>query len=82
VTGKAPGSVVKLHADASRNGGAPEPGDVLETSTGRRYLIDTICGTTRRRHLLVCVVMHPDDDYPTGAVVWRWKWTTRNRTAG
>lgn len=76
---KPPGSVVTLanHRPGSWAEG-PHEGDVLETRTGRRYLI-----TDRRkvgdRASYTCVVMHPDDPYPDQAVRFSWEWTPRRR---
>lgn len=72
----APGSIVTL-TDAGPIEGGPEPGDVLETRTGRRYLLleRTPSGKAGARYR--CVVMDPADEYPEGSVRFSWAWTPR-----
>lgn len=72
-----PGSIVTLTDLEPRCGGGPEPGDVLETRTGRRYLIDRISPGSGRSRRLSCVVMAPDDPQPEGAVRFTWSWAPR-----
>lgn len=76
MAGKPPGSVVSLlnhRPDSWANG--PEVGDVLETRTGRRYLI-VDRRKVGRRASYSCLVMHPDDPYPDG-VRFTWEWAKR-----
>ncbi len=64
----AAGSVVKLYVDSRQR---LEPGHVVMTSTGRRYLVETVRVATRGRNAgirqhFTAVVMR--DDEPTPAV--------------
>lgn len=59
------------------------PGDVIETSTGRRYLVTVATKSNgpvhhNRWHLDV-VVMHPDDVNPEGATIHMLHWYSRNK---
>lgn len=75
-----PGSVVTLTNDRPGSGReGPEEGDVLETRTGRRYLIVERRPVGEHRARYSCVVMDPADPYPPGAVRWSWEWTPRTR---
>lgn len=77
---KPSGSIVSLacHTPGSISSG-PETGDVLETSTGRRYLIIDRPPLGRDRCRYVCIVMDPADDYPPDSVRWDWTWSPRHR---
>jgi len=86
------GSTCKLrYRWLGRLGGEPRKGDVLKTSTGRRYMILSISGGERRpvevsgrilyhwigaMHFEV-LVMHEDDPTPDGARVYDFKWDKR-----
>lgn len=75
--GKLVGDEVKLRA-LWWDGPLPIPGDMLETSTGRRYLIDlvgkqrpTLAFTLRAR------VVPSDLAVPFGHRLFRWTWTRK-----
>lgn len=72
------GSVVGLtnHRPGSWANG-PHEGDVLETSTGRRYLITDRRPVGRDRAAYTCIVMDPADDYPPESVRFSWAWSKR-----
>lgn len=70
------GSIVKL-TDLARRAGGPEAGDVLETRTGRRYLILEARPQGRHRVVYACAVMAPEDEHPEGAVRFEWEWARR-----
>jgi hypothetical protein len=58
-------------------------GDVLETSTGRRYLVLTSRRQQNRpRWHLRCVVMGETDPMPDGAVIHPLYWYSRDRNKG
>lgn len=68
------------------SGMEPEPGDTLETTTGRHYLITRLRlsrpvvrdGIVRTRiAALECVVL-PDDEAVTGTI-HQWRWSPRAR---
>lgn len=80
---KRAGEVAKLTYDTSRQ---IEPGDVVETETGRRYLVDEARRGRERPDLigwyrwrLTTIVMAEDDPYPMGAVVHTLIWYPRER---
>lgn len=82
---KPPGSVVTLGYD---NDDEVEAGDVIETSTGRRYLVHEARRVRRRpgvavrwrfRWRLQCVVLDPDEAHPEGARVHELVWYDRGR---
>mgnify|MGYP000638561123 CR=1 FL=1 len=75
MTAKPAGSPVTL-TDHGTAGNPPGPGDVLETSTGRRYLIVDVTGELGRRRL-ACVVMAADEAAPDDAAVYGWTWARR-----
>lgn len=58
-----------------------DPGDVIQTSTGRRYLVVTATRTTGRQPhwRLTTQVMSPRDQIPPGAVTHRMRWNRRGR---
>lgn len=71
-----PGALVVLEPWWSGEG--PEPGDVLESRTGRRWQlleIDTALGRRRFR----CRVMAPEEPHPAGAVRFAWSWAPKPR---
>jgi hypothetical protein len=59
----------------------PRKGDVLKTSTGRRYMIlgigDRRSATSPMR--LEALVLNKDDKVPRGARIYEFKWDTRER---
>lgn len=65
----------------------PVAGDVLESRTGRRYLVVHVSGRHDQagrvlgRLTLKCLVMHPDDEYPEGARVSELVWDKRRARA-
>lgn len=73
-----PGSIVQL-SDPGPIEGGPMAGDVLETSTGRRYLILERGQLGRRGARYRCAVMDPADPYPEGSVRFSWAWAPRPR---
>jgi hypothetical protein len=83
--GTQPGQVLRQHARRQAavgdsvvltcmwsDGDPPEPGDILETRTGRRYLILEVRG---RR--LACVVV--DGQATTTGRILTWAWAGRQR---
>lgn len=62
----------------------PREGDVLETSTGRLYLVVEVHGPQPseavRPWTLTCYVIPPNYVAPKGATVYRWSWARRART--
>ena len=60
-----------------------DPGDIIETSTGRRYLVDDAVLVRRRRPApgrrwrVTAVVMRPDDPTPATARVHTLSWYPR-----
>lgn len=65
------GETVKLRF-AHWTGPLPEPGDILTTSTGRRYQINDVRG--RNLH---CVVMRPGAKVPGDARRFEWLWKSK-----
>lgn len=67
------------------HGPDPEIGDVLETSTGRRYLVQRfrlsrpVKGRTKIR-AFETVVLPKDDRLPKGTRVFKWQWGKRTRS--
>lgn len=65
------------------SGPEPEPGDGLETSTGRRYLIlrlkfgRPVRGKLGRLRALECVVLPPKT--PIEGRIFQWTWSSRRR---
>ena len=58
----------------------PRVGDVLQTKTGRRYLIlDARGGCSGGAMKLKCLIMDPDDSLPEGARVYPLHWNARKR---
>lgn len=55
-------------------------GDVIETTTGRRYLVTAARRTAGKDPHWECdtVVMHPDDENPEGATVHGLQWFPRS----
>jgi hypothetical protein len=74
------GAIVSLYYDGSRFGRDVRAGDVLETDTGRRYLIVTmrrqLVGKHAGRLHLSCVVVA---EAPEGATVHPLHWYKRGR---
>ena len=71
------GSIVRITFDGLRR---LEPGDVLQTKTGRGYVIMTVRVQQRgvhrgRQHLLCLVATEP----PPGAIVYPLRWYPRDR---
>lgn len=62
------GETVKLRY-SHWTGPLPEPGDVLTTSTGRRYQINGVSG-----RMLDCVVMRPGAKVADDARQFNWVW--------
>lgn len=60
-----------------------EVGDIIETSTGRRYLVTTARRTagTDPHWELDTVVMDPEDPYPEGCTVHGLQWFPRSKRA-
>lgn len=58
-----------------------DDGDVIETTTGRRYLVTSARRTEGRdpHWVLETIVMHVDDVNPDGATVHELYWTPRIR---
>lgn len=58
-----------------------DEGDVMETTTGRRYLVTAARFTTGKRPhwVLDCIVMFPADENPEGARVHGVVWFSRSR---
>jgi hypothetical protein len=77
-----PRRVPKLVGDRVRlralwwDGPLPRAGDMLETSTGRRYLIQQV-GSTAPSFTLHCVVVPDDCALPPGHKLFRWTWTRK-----
>lgn len=62
----------------------PTAGDLLETSTGRRYLIAGVtCPVASRgsRYTMRCCVLPAGYVPPPTAKTFRWSWARRTRTA-
>jgi hypothetical protein len=69
---KQPWDQVKLRV-LWHEGGMPEAGDELHTTTGRRYLI--LSCTEKQIKALVL----PKDEPPTQARAWFWTWGKRKK---
>lgn len=82
---KPAGSEVKLTIDWGGEGDPdlPEPGDVLQTRTGRRYVIASFRRVASSkvpcRLKVVGVVMAEDEGEPDGARVFHLRWWERKR---
>lgn len=77
--GKQPGSLCWIYYD----GAAPvDESDVIETQTGKRYLVQKVRvqqkGIHAGRQHLMCLVMAEDEDLPEGATVHPIYWYARN----
>ena len=75
VTAAPAGSIVKLRVEGKEY--VAEVGDVMETRTGRRYLILEARPSGRHRVVYSCAVMAPEDEHPEGAVRFEWEWARR-----
>lgn len=74
-----PGETCKLrYRWEGAPGDRPKDGDVLETGTGRRYLILKIKNASGSMRLEV-LVMHENDELPTGARVHEFRWDKREK---
>jgi len=72
------GAIVKLYLDTRRE---ILPGDVVETQTGRRYLVQSVRIQERGKHVgrkhLSVVVLAADEPTPPGAMVIVIRWYRR-----
>ena len=57
------------------HGAVPDPGDVLQMTSGRLYLVLRI-GGTRTLH---CMVLPNLDQVDPGTPIWSWQWMPRKR---
>lgn len=73
-----PGEECKLYYDTTLT---VDPGDIIETSTGRRYLVTAArkSPTRRQRWNLNVLVMAPGAPYTLGATVHMLHWYSRSR---
>lgn len=60
-------------------GPLPDPGDLMQTSTGRRYLIQQIGPRgSGRAFTLRCIIVASDCALPPGHKLFRWTWTRKS----
>ncbi len=63
----------------SWHAGDPEPGDLLETTAGTRYLIAGVRPGRVNPFLLEVLRLAPDEPTPPDATIHHWRWNARNR---
>ncbi|WP_449408019.1 hypothetical protein [Microbacterium maritypicum] len=73
------GAIVKLYVDSRRR---LNVGDVVETQTGRRYVVQTHRVQERGKHAgirqhITAIVLSPDEPNPDGAKVLQIRWYRR-----